>query len=245
MKRAVFLMMAALLVAAFQIISNCAQPLESSDLSPTPSPGPLGRVDTLFVYDTVLVIHGGRVDTVIVVDTIIQYDTTVITDTIIDVDTVVIPDSIIIDTVIIPDTTIVDTVFDTIILPDTTIVDTIVDTVILPDTTIIVDTVVIIEPGDGPMLCDRLSSAQQEIVWLFRNAEGPFHLEFAALPERDHPQHTLTVAIGDQIFFWDLSESLELVLDVTMPANATIIITTSRPPSFGHAIDICLTWTKM
>jgi len=24
-----------------------------------------------------------------------------------------------------------------------------------------------------------------------------------------------------------------------------ITITTSKPPSFGHAIDICLTWTKM
>jgi len=224
MKRAVFLLLAALLVAALQIISNCAQPLESDDLSSKPSPGPQGRVDTLYVLDTVLIIHGGKVDTVIVVDTIIQTDTTVITDTvidtIIDVDTVIVPDSIIIDTVFLPDTTII-------------------------DTQIIVDTVIIIEPGDAPMLCDRLSSAQQEIVWLFRNAEGPFHLEFAALPERDHPQHTLTVAIGDQIFFWDLSESLEFVLDVTMPANATIIITTSRPPSFGHAIDICLTWTKM
>jgi len=191
MNRAVFLLVAALMVAAFQIISNCAQPLESSDLSPSPSPGPQGRVDTLYVYDTVLVIHGGKIDTVIVVDTIIQYDTTVITDTIIDVDTVVIPDSIIIDTIIIPDTTIVDTVVDTIILPDTTIVDTVVDTVILPDTTIIVDTVIIIEPGDGPMLCDRLSSAQQEIIWLFRNAEGPFspgiRCPAGARPSPAHP----------------------------------------------------------
>ena len=224
MKRAVFLMIAALFALAFQIISNCSQPLESSDLSKSPSLGPQAGVDTLYVFDTVLIIHEGHVDTVIVVDTIIQFDTTVvidtIVDTVIDVDTVIIPDSIIVDTIILPDTTIIDTV-------------------------IVVDTVIVIEPGDAPMLCDRLSSAQQEIVWLFRNAEGPFHLEFAALPERDRPQHTLTVAIGDQLYYWDLSESLELILDTTLPPNATIIVTTSKPPSFGHSIDVCLTWTKM
>lgn len=212
MKRAAFLLIVALLILAFQIISNCSQPLESSDLSPSLGPVSPGRVDTLFVFDTVVIVHEGRVDTLIVVDTIIQADTTV--------------------------------VIDTIILPDTTLVDTIIDTIVIPDTTL-VDTVIIVEPGDGQMLCDRLSSSQQEIIWLFRYAEGPFHLEFAALPEREHPTHTLTVTIDGQTYNWSLSESLELVLDQNLGSNAMIRILTSKPPSFGHAIDICLTVTKM
>jgi len=226
MKRAALLVIAGLVILAFQIISNCSQPLESSDLNPSLGPVSPGRVDTLFVFDTVVIVHDGRVDTLIVVDTIIQIDTTVVTDTI-----------------IVPDTTIVDTIIDTIIVHDTTVIDTIVDTVIIPDTTL-VDTVIIIEPGDGQMLCDRLSSAQQEIVWLFRNAEGPFHLEFAALSEREHPTHILTVTIDGQTYDWSLSESLELVLDQNLGPNAMIRIMTSKPPSFGHAIDICLTLTK-
>jgi hypothetical protein len=212
MKRAALLLIVTLGILAFQIISNCSQPLESSDLNPSPGPGSPGRVDTLFVFDTIVIVHNGRVDTLIVIDTIIQVDTTVVTDTI-----------------IIPDTTIIDTIFDTITIPDSTVFDT----------------VIIVEPGDGPILCDKLSSSQQEIVWLFRNAEGPFHLEFAALPESEHPNHTLTVSIGDQSHPWDLSESLELILDTTLPSNTTIIITTSKPPSFGHAIDVCVTVTKM
>jgi hypothetical protein len=108
-----------------------------------------------------------------------------------------------------------------------------------------VDTVIVIEPGDGPMLCDRLSCSQKEIIWLFRNAEGPFHLEFAALPESDKPPHTLTVWIGEQSYTWDLKTSPELILDTTMPANAVVRITTSKPPSYGHAIDVCLTWTAL
>ena len=242
MKRTAFLLIVTMAILAFQIISNCSQPLESSDLNPSLGPGSPGRVDTLFVFDTVVIVHDGRVDTLIMVDTIIQADTTVVTDTIIIPDTTIV--DTIIDTIIVPDTTIVDTIIDTIIVPDTTIVDTIFDTITIPDSTI-VDTVIIIEPGDGQILCDRLSSAQQEIVWLFRNAEGPFHLEFAALPESEHPNHTLTVSIGDQLYYWDLSVSLELILDTTLPANATIIITTSKPPSFGHAIDVCVTVTKM
>jgi hypothetical protein len=195
MKRAALLLIVTLVILAFQIISNCSQPLESSDLTPSPGPGSPGRVDTLFVFDTVVIVHNGRVDTLIVIDTIIQTDTVTQTDT---------------------------TYGDTV-----------------------TDTVIIVEPGGGRMLCARLSSSQQEIVWLFRNPEGSYHLEFAALPESEHPNHTLTVSIGDQLYDWDLSVSLELILDTTLPANLTIIITTSKPPSFGHAIDVCVTVTKM
>jgi len=221
MKRAALLVIAGLVILAFQIISNCSQPLESSDLNPSPGPGSPGRVDTLYIFDTTYVVHDGQVDTVIVVDTIIQIDTTVVTDTIID-------------------TTIE---VDTIILPDSTIVDTVIDTIFLPDTTL-VDTVIIVEPGNSPILCDRLSSAQQEIVWLFRNPEGSYHLEFVALPEREHPTHTLAVTINGQTYDWSLSESLELVLDHNLGSNAMIRIETSKPPSFGHAIDVCVTVTK-
>ena len=195
MRRAAFLSIVALAILAFQIISNCSQPLESSDLSGASSPTPGARVDTLFVFDTVVIVHGGRIDTVIVIDTIVQTDTVTQTDT-----------------------TYGDTVTDTVYVGE-------------PGT------------GDGRMLCARLSSARQEIVWLFRNTEGPYHLEFAALPEREHPTHTLAVTIDGQAYDWSLSESLELVLDQSLGSNAMIRIMTSKPPSFGHAIDVCLTVT--
>jgi hypothetical protein len=132
------------------------------------------------------------------------------------------------------------------------VIDTIIqtDTVIQTDTTYgdtVTDTVFVGEPGtgEGLMLCARLSSAQQEIVWLFRNPGGSYHLEFAALPESEHPTHTLTVTIDGQTYDWSLSESLELVLDQSLGSNAMIRIITSKPPSFGHAIDVCLTVTMM
>lgn len=202
MKRTAFFLVAALSIPAFQIISNCSQPLESSDLDRAPGPGAQGRVDTLYVLDTTYIVHDGNVDTVIVVDTIIQVDTVTVTDTITEIDTV------------------------------------------FSDTTII-DTVIVVEPGDIQMICDRLSCKQKEIVWLFRNAEGYYHLEFAAASEKEQPTHTLTVSIDGQAYDWKLSESLELVLDQNLGANATIRITTSTPKSFGHAIDVCLTMTKM
>jgi len=192
MKRPAFLLMGLLAILAFQIINSCSQPLDSSDLTGGVSPTPGGGGDTLYVVDTVYIVHGGKVDTVIVVDTIIQ-----------------------------------------------------VDTVTVADTTI-VDTVIVIEPGSGDskMLCAHLSTAQQEIVWLFRNSEGPYHLEFAALPERDHPTHVLSVTVDDQAYEWPLTEGLELILDQTLSSNAVLRIATSKPPSFGHAIDICLTITR-
>jgi len=193
MKRPAFILMGLLAILTFQIISNCSQPLESSDLTGGIAPTPGTKVDTLFVVDTVIIPHGGKVDTVIVVDTIIQ-----------------------------------------------------VDTVTVADTTI-VDTVIVIEPGSGDskMLCARLSSARQEIVWLFRNTEAQYHLEFAALPERDQPTHILRVTIDGQVYEWHLTESVELILDQTFSPNAIISIITSKPPSFGHAIDICLTVTRL
>lgn len=191
MKRAAFLLVVGSIILAFQIISNCSQPLENSDLPLSPSPGPGSRVDTVYVIsiDTVVVIHEGTTDTVVVFDTVIQVDTVIQTDT------------------------------------------------------SVVDTVVVIDSGScgSQMVCARLGSGQKEIVWLFRNHEGPYHLEFAALTEMDHPTHTLTVDLDGETFNWSLAESLELVLDVNLSQNATMHITTSKPPSFGHSIDVCLT----
>ena len=196
MKRAAFLLVLGSIILAFQIISNCSQPLENNDLGGSPSPSPGLRIDTVYVIniDTVVIVHQGSVDTLLIFDTVVQ------------VDTVVLADSPVVDTV-----------------------------------------VIIIDSGSyGPqMVCARLNSGQQDIVWLLRNREGRYHLEFAALPESDHPTHTLTVDIGGQTYEWSLSESLELILDEDLGANTTIRVTTSKPPSLGHSIDICLTLTKI
>ena len=229
MKNTAVLFIAVLSALALVFLSNCAQPLESEDLRRSGTPGNQLKIDTLYLHDTIIVVNDGEVDTIIVTDTILLPDTTVVVDTIID--TIDLPDTTIVDTVVIIDTVVVS---DTVVMPDT---------VIVTDTT--VDTVIVVEPGDGPMLCDRLSCAQKEIVWLFRNTEGLFHLEFAALPQNGKPQHTLTVWINEQPYAWNLSSSLEFILDTTLPANATMRITTSKPPSYGHAIDVCLTWTAL
>ena len=70
-------------------------------------------------------------------------------------------------------------------------------------------------------------------------------MEFVALPKQGNPTHTLTVTIDDQAHAWPLAENLELVFDQSLAPNATIRISTSKPPSFGHAIDICLTVTQL
>ena len=91
MKRLVFLIAAAALFAAFQIVINCSSPLDSPDgINPQPP-----RVDTVLITDTVFVFDSTIViDTIFGVDTIFVVDTVGIVDTIILIDTVIVVDSI-------------------------------------------------------------------------------------------------------------------------------------------------------
>jgi hypothetical protein len=114
------------------------------------------------------------------------------------------------------------------------------DTVTVTDTIIQVDTVTVVVT-DSQTVCSRMGSNQQEIVWLFRNEEGQYRLEFAALAERDKPSHILSVDVEGQLYKWDLAENTEFILDRYLEQNATVLILTSKPPSFGHSIDVCLT----
>lgn len=119
------------------------------------------------------------------------------------------------------------------------------DTVTIVDTVIQIDTVIITEPDSSGLffVCSRLSAGQQEIVWLFRNEEGMFHLEYAASAEFDQPTQLVIVDIDGEQFEWRPSSNPEFILDHNLEENATMRITLDQPPSFGHAIDICLTLT--
>lgn len=219
MKRLMALLIFGLACLAFQVVSNCAQPLDDSSQLVGPTPGPRPDTDTVIIYDTIMVVDSNLViDTVVIIDTIISGDTVLVIDS----------------------TTIVDTLW---------IVDTIetVDTVTIVDTIIFVDTVEITLPDTSGthMVCARLGSNQQEIVWLFRNEAGLYSLEFSSLPDRDKPARTLYVSIGDQEFEWPLEESLEYLTEAALVENAVIIIRSSKPSSFGHAIDICIDVTRL
>jgi len=134
--------------------------------------------------------------------------------------------------------------FDTVIVIDSLIH---VDTVIVSDSTGHVDTVIIVEPGpSGPqLLCSRMACNQQEIIWMFRNPEGRFRLEFAASTERGHPTQLLLMSIDGQLVTWNTAVNLELTLEQSLRTNPTIRITSDKPHALGHAIDICLTMTKL
>ncbi len=124
------------------------------------------------------------------------------------------------------------------------IYDTIIDndTIVDVDTVTSVDTVVIINPDSGfaQPLCGPISSSQPEIVWMFRNAAGRYLLDFMALPESDHPVQQLTVDIDGQEFRWVPAAEPEMLIDITLGANAVIRIYPNKPPSLGHAVHICL-----
>jgi hypothetical protein len=144
----------------------------------------------------------------------------------------------------------VDTViiFDTVTVTDTNnTVDTliIIDTVITIDTNYIVDTVTITQPdsGQSETVCGRISCNKKEIVWMFRNREGFYHLEFSASTERDKPIQTLVVTIDGQPFTWIAAENPELITDMHLSHNASIRISLEDPGAYGHAIDVCLKMT--
>jgi hypothetical protein len=153
-------------------------------------------------------------DTIYTFDTMLVFDTTVIYDSTFNFDTVV--------------------VIDTIVN---------IDTLVVIDTTSDVDTIFIDPSGPGGfgVVCARLSSAQKEIVWMFRNAEGTYLLEFVASVERAHPNQTLSVDIDGQTFLWNPLENSEYITEQLLGQHAVIRITPNKPMSLGHAIDICLT----
>lgn len=144
-----------------------------------------------------------------------------------------------------PPGTIIDTV---------TIVDTIeivqggsTDTVLVFDTTVHIDTVIVVTPGSTGSLfvCDQLSSGQKHIVWMFRNAAGPFLLEFVGYAERFHPTQEFAMYVGGEEYFWRPAESAEFTLQSDLEQNAMIRIVPTNPNASGHAVDICLTLTAM
>lgn len=124
-------------------------------------------------------------------------------------------------------------------------VDTVfsVDTIFVTDTLSYVDTVVVIQPdtSGSPWVCSRIESNKREIVWMFRNEEGLLLLEFAASLESDHPRQILTLDIDGQEYTWNPAEKPELIKELDLGQNMTIKITPKKPPSLGHAIDVCLT----
>jgi hypothetical protein len=120
------------------------------------------------------------------------------------------------------------------------------DTVVVVDTLIYSDTVIVVVPdsGEAQLLCGRLSSHRQEIVWIFPGWEGLYLLEFAAIPERGHPRQTLAVEIEDDEYMWYLAENTEFRCEQHLHDNTSIRISTVPPYAFGHPIDICLSITE-
>ena len=211
-----------------QLLTNCSKPLDS-----TVDPDPQPIIDTVFLIDTIIesdtvisvdTIYG--VDTVIVIDTLIHNDTTYVIDTLFQYDTLIVIDTLIqSDTIIVTDTVIqTDTVVqtDTLIEVDTVIVD-IVDTVIVPTG-----------------YCARLASSQKEIIWMLQNTEGSYLLEFVATVERAAPPQLLIVEIDGQLVEWQVTNTQALSIEQDLGENVTARIWPGKPPSFGHAVDICL-----
>jgi hypothetical protein len=171
----------------------------------------------------------------------VQIDTTTQIDTVVVVDSVIQGDTVIqIDTIIIIDTlTEIDTV---------TQVDTVIqfDTVVVIDTVVQIDTVIVVVPDTGSIrpFCGTLASNQQEIVWMFRNPDGNFLLEFSADMERAQPNQTLTVDIDGETFIWDPNADPEFITEMHLDLHATIRIIANKPPARGHSINVCLTVTQ-
>jgi len=234
-KRIFLLTICAVIFWCSQILLNCSSPLESIGGN---VPSPPSPAETVFVHDTVFLgdsICDTVYDTVAVIDTVHDSAADTIYDTIVVIDTI-------------SDST-TDTIFviDTVIQTDT-IIDSVIDTVIVFDTVsdTIIDTLIIIEPDtNGTMiLCSQISSCNREIVWLFRNAEGMFHLEFVAEAQDEFGKRTLFVEIEGHKYVWKPDINPELIIDRHLSANATIKIYPDKPPAFGHSIDICLTMTR-
>lgn len=120
-----------------------------------------------------------------------------------------------------------------------------IDTLFSIDTLHVIDTITIIEPGTGEsqIVCGRISTTQKDLVWMFRNPEGTYNLEFMVLTDRDKPVQELTLDLDGQELLWNPGDNPELIAELILSQNAVFRITTNKPPSLGHAIDICLTIT--
>ncbi|MFH1700752.1 MAG: hypothetical protein ABIE07_09220 [Candidatus Zixiibacteriota bacterium] len=131
---------------------------------------------------------------------------------------------------------------DTLFSVDTLVV---IDTLTQIDTITLIDTITIIESGAGQsqIICGRISSVRKDIVWMFRNPEGIYDLEFAVLIDKDKPARELTLNLDGREFIWDPENNPELIMEVFLSQNAMFFIKANKPPSCGHAIDICLTIT--
>lgn len=213
-----FLSIAALgLVAGTGVLVSCADPLEST--GPDNSSEPIYIVDTVPDFDTLIQIDTTtRIDTVYVVDSVIQGDTIIQFDTV--------------------------TIVDTLIQTDTVVV---IDTLVDQDTVTQIDTVFIVVPDTGSIrpFCSVLACNQQEIVWMFRNPDGAFRLEFTADMEKDQPNQTLTVDIDGQTFLWDPNAAPEFITELHLDLHATMRIVANKPPARGHSINVCLTVTEL
>lgn len=119
-----------------------------------------------------------------------------------------------------------------------------------PGTKVEIDTVIIFVHDDDDddekrVVCSRLTSNLNEIIWWFENESESYSYYFEAATERDNPSKTLLIEIDDLQFFWDLSESKELLVEAPLMENGKVRITASQPPSLGHPVDICLTMTEL
>lgn len=134
-----------------------------------------------------------------------------------------------------------DTVFvpDTIIFNDTLYVDTLYTDTIYVDT-LYADTIYADTIYADTMLCARLDSHRQEIVWLLFNQEQLYRLEFLAATERIRDSQIVVIDIDEEQYYWDLSGSLNFSIERNLDELAIIRITSQQPHSYGQAIDICL-----
>jgi hypothetical protein len=118
-----------------------------------------------------------------------------------------------------------------------------VDTVIVTDTVTFVDTVTVHEPdpGDWQTVCSILRANLHEIVWLFRNQEGLFHLEFVASAEREFSSRRLVVNIDGEEFLWSPADAPMFSRTIYLQQEASIRIMPDPPCRLGHEVDVCLT----
>ena len=98
MKRILLLAVLALAAGILALAGSCSHPLESDDIGGGQEPSPnVVRVDTLLIFDTVMIIDTGTVydtvynfDTLVIIDSNFTFDTVYYIDTVFQVDTVVI-----------------------------------------------------------------------------------------------------------------------------------------------------------
>jgi len=186
---------------------------------PLESLGPETDIDTVFSMDTVKIIDTlNYSDTLFVVDTILIIDTLDYSDTLFVIDTFI--------------------VIDTIDNWDTLYV---VDTVESIDTVVIVVT----DSTQYQTICAQINSNQKEIVWMFRNEDGDYRLEFMASQDGKKPEQILRMDIDGHEYLWKPAKNPELIKELYLGQNSIISIITSKPPALGHPIHICLTISKL